>query len=236
MRIFANLLTTSLFCLMISFAQGQVITSKVIAYRAVQANRTFELTPSGTENLLQSLEWGKEDWRFIDFQKWCVGFWPGVLWKLYEGTKAQNLKNEEGRFCLKLTDLSVIKASDQDLSFQIFNSFGHGYRLSRSPEYKKIMLALAGILATLFSPKVETILCPRSVPNMKWIQRITIIDNVINQEMLFWASKNGGSGKLYDIALSHGKLTMKGHITSYYRFCHTVVYNKGTGAKIKAVR
>jgi unsaturated chondroitin disaccharide hydrolase len=70
---------------------------------------------------------------------------------------------------------------------------------------------------------------------MEWPQHNTIIDNMINLEMLFWAFKNGGSKKLYDIAVSHATVTMKNHFRSDYTSYHAVVYNKETGKKIKGV-
>lgn len=39
----------------------------------------------------------------------------------------------------------------------------------------------------------------------------TIMDNMINLEMLFWAAKNGGNPYLFDIAVAHADKTMKYH-------------------------
>lgn len=236
MTIFRNLLLTALFLFVFFVANAQLNTSKAIAYCAVQADKTLKLIPSGHINLPRNIARGKTDWMFVDFKDWCSGFWPGVLWYVYEGTHDPKFKKEADKFSRELTALSMMKAFDHDLGFQIFNSFGNGYRLTKNPEYKKIILASADTLATLFNPKVGTILSwPRPVPNMEWPQHNTIIDNMINLEMLFWASKNGGSKKLYDIAVSHAKTTMKNHFRSDYTSYHAVVYNKKTGAKIKAV-
>ena len=135
-----------------------------------------------------------------------------------------------------LTPLSVSPALDHDLGFQVFNSFGNGYRLTGNPEYKEIILKTADTLATLFNPNVGTILSwPRDVPNMEWPQHNTIMDNMINLELLFWASKNGGDKALYDIAISHADVTMKHHFRPDYSSYHVVVYDRETGKKIKAV-
>lgn len=37
------------------------------------------------------------------------------------------------------------------------------------------------------------------------------MDNMINLEMLFWASRNGGGQNLYDIAVRHAETTMNNH-------------------------
>ncbi|MBE9601519.1 glycoside hydrolase family 88 protein [Pedobacter sp. MC2016-24] len=236
MTIFRNLLFTAIFLFVYVVANAQLNTSRAIAYCAVQADKTLKSIPADSINIPRSIAYGKKDWKFVDFKDWCSGFWPGILWYAYEGTHDVKYKQEADKFSRELTPLSMMKAFDHDLGFQIFNSFGNGYRLTKNPEYKKIILSSADTLATLFNPRAGTILSwPRPVPNMEWPQHNTIIDNMINLEMLFWASKNGGSKKLYDIAVSHAKTTMKNHFRADYTSYHAVVYNRETGAKIKAV-
>src|SRR5690606_31689611 len=114
------------------------------------------------------------------------------------------------KFTEYLEPLSVTPALDHDLGFQVYNSFGNGYRLTKNPAYKEVVLKAADTLATLFNPNVGTILSwPRDVPNMEWPQHNTIMDNIINLELLFWASKNGDNKSLYDMAVSHADVTMK---------------------------
>ena len=234
---FRNLFFTAVVVLGSKISFGQVNTRQSIAYCASQIHKTFRQLPADSvKNIPRSILSGQQQWQFINYQDWCSGFWPGILWYAYEGTLDQKFRTQADKFSRELTPLSMMKAFDHDLGFQIFNSFGNGYRLTKNPEYKKIILAAADTLATLFNPKVGTILSwPRSVPNMEWPQHNTIIDNMINLEMLFWASKNGGDKKLYDIAISHAKTTMKNHFRPDYTSYHAVVYDKENGKKIKGV-
>ena len=56
----------------------------------------------------------------------------------------------------------------------------------------RVILNTADSLATLFNPRVGTILSwPRNVEMFGG--HTTIMDNLINLEMLFWAAKNGGN-------------------------------------------
>lgn len=177
-----------------------------------------------------------KQWRYVDYTDWTSGFWPGELWYLYEDTADQKWSAIADKFTAYLKPLSVTPALDHDLGFQVFNSYGNGYRLTKNPEYKSVLLKTADTLATLYNPKVGTILSwPREVPNMEWPQHNTIMDNMINLELLFWASKNGGSKKLYDIAVSHATVTMNNHFRPDYTSYHVVIYDKETGKKIKAV-
>jgi unsaturated chondroitin disaccharide hydrolase len=52
---------------------------------------------------------------------------------------------------------------------------------------------------------------------------------------LFWAAKNGGGKRLYDIAVSHAATTMKNHFRPDHTSYHVVVYDTLTGKKIKGV-
>jgi unsaturated chondroitin disaccharide hydrolase len=72
------------------------------------------------------------------------------------------------------------------------------------------------------------------VKKMGWPHN-TIIDNMINLELLFWASKNGGNPHLYDIAVKHAETTMHNHFRPDYTSYHVVVYDTITGKKIKGI-
>lgn len=180
---------------------------------------------------------GESKWncRKATKEEWTSGFWPGVLWYDYEYTQDESIKVEAEKFSASLRFLSETPAFDHDLGFLIFCSYGNGYRLTGNPEYKKIILNTADTLATLFNPKVGTILSwPREVEGKGWPHN-TIIDNMINLEMLFWAAKNGENKKLYDIAVAHANTTMENHFKPDYSCYHVVVYDTITGQKIKGI-
>lgn len=58
---------------------------------------------------------------------------------------------------------------------------------------------------------------------------------MLNLELLFWASKNGGGQRFYDIAESHAEVTMKNQFREDYSTCHVVVYDTISGERIKQV-
>jgi len=216
---------------------SKLLDKKQVSYLENQASKTLQTIPAKGDSIIpRNVNNGTAKWRYVPYKDWTSGFWPGTLWYLFEATKNEKWKTEADRFSRVLIPLSQMPAIDHDLGFMIYNSFGNGYRLTGNPEYKQIILRTADTLATLFNPKVGTILSwPRPVPNMEWPQHNTIMDNMINLEMLFWASKNGGDKKLYDIAVSHATTTMKNHFRPDYTSYHVVVYDKETGKKIKGV-
>lgn len=166
--------------------------------------------------------------------EWCSGFWPGVLWYDYELTGDTLVRDEALRYTRELGYLSERPIFDHDLGFLMICSYGNGYRLTADSGYKKVLLASADSLATLFNPNVGTILSwPRNVEMFGGHN--TIMDNMINLEMLFWASKNGGDKTLYDIAVKHAETTMNHHFRPDGTCYHVAVYDPADGHFIKGV-
>jgi beta-xylosidase len=171
----------------------------------------------------------------VEIGDWTVGFWPGILWYNYENTKKTDDRNVAIHYTDLLQPLTGLPAYDHDMGFQFFCSYGNAYRLTGNEIYKQIILNAADTLATLFNPKVGTILSwPREVENRNWPHN-TIMDNMINLEMLYWASKNGGNKKLYDIATQHAETTMKYHFREDGGCYHIAVYDTIDGHFIKGL-
>lgn len=205
-------------------------TVKSIESLQVDSVADYTMMP---RNILQ----GDKTWscRKAAKEEWTAGFWPGVLWYDYEFTKDPEIKNIAEKYTESLGFLSRTSAYDHDLGFLVFCSYGNGYRLTGNQAYKKVILDTADTLATLFNPKVGTILSwPREVEGKGWPHN-TIIDNMINLEMLFWAAKNGENKSLYDIAVSHADVTMKNHFKPDLSCFHVAVYDTITGKLIKGV-
>lgn len=180
---------------------------------------------------------GESHWNLVPvaIEEWTAGFWPGILWYDYEATKDEAIRQQAEYYTGLLKPLADVPAYDHDLGFQMFCSLGNAYRLTGDPAYKDILLRCADTLATLFNPVVGTILSwPREVEPNNWPHN-TIMDNLINLEMLFWASKNGGGQHLYDMAVSHADVTMKHQFRPDYSNHHVAVYDTVTGAFIKGV-
>ncbi len=229
------------FCTCTHQPSGTLDVNKALDYCAKQTQRTLtELkTDSGIDYTMmpRNIMADEQHWncRKATKEEWCAGFWPGVLWYDYEYTKDKQVLEEAENFTHSLKFLSHIPAYDHDLGFLVFCSYGNGYRLTKNPAYKQVILDTADTLATLFNPIVGTILSwPREVEPRNWPHN-TIMDNMINLEMLFWAAKNGGNPYLYDIAVSHADKTMKSQFRPDYTSYHVAVYDTITGNLIKGV-
>lgn len=169
----------------------------------------------------------KKKWNLVGVRDWCSGFWPGVLWYAYEYSGDESIKAAAEKFTLPLKTIAYTPATDHDIGFQVYCSYGNGYRLTGNEEYKKVILAAADTLATLYNPKVGSLLSwPEKI---KEFHHNTIIDNMMNLELLFWAANNGGDKKLYDIALSHAEVTMKYIVRKDSAVYHLAKFNENTG-------
>ena len=173
---------------------------------------------------------GESHWnlRKVDKAEWCGGFFPGTLWYDYEATGDTTILSEARRFTEPLAFLSKTPAYDHDLGFLVITSFLNGYRLTGDEHYKQVLLACADTLATLYNPQVGTILSwPRHVDDFGGHN--TIMDNMINLELLFWASGNGGSDTLRQIAVNHATTTMQHHFRPDGSCYHVAIYDPVSG-------
>lgn len=161
-------------------------------------------------------------------EEWCSGFWPGMLWLDYEATGDTAVARQARRYTEALEPILERPVFDHDLGFLMFCSYGNGYRLTRDPHYRDVILRTADSLATLYNPAVGTMLSwPRNVGMFGGHN--TIMDNMINLETLFWAAENGGSPTLRDIAIRHAEVTMEHHFRPDGTCYHVAVYDPESG-------
>ena len=168
-------------------------------------------------------------------EEWCDGFWPGILWMDYQNTKDEAVRKAAEGYTESLKGIAYRPCYDHDIGFLMFCSYGKGYEVNHSQEYKNVILASADSLATLFNPIVGTILSwPREVKPRNWPHN-TIMDNMMNLDVMFWAAKNGGNKLLYDLAVTHAKTTMQNHFRPDGSCYHVAVYDTISGNFIKGV-
>ena len=209
-------------------------TNANLDYCVAQATRTLAIT-SGYTRMPNSVDPGKNEWHFTRPGSWTSGFWPGVLWYLYEYTGDEKWKTEAEGFTQSIIPPATGRARSHDVGFLAYCSIGNGYRLTQNAEYKQALLQAADSVSVLFNPNVGTFLSwPGMIQKMGWSHN-TIVDNLMNMELLFWAAKNGGSKELYDIAYKHVETTMKYQFRPDYSTYHVIVYDDQTGEYVKGV-
>ncbi len=167
-------------------------------------------------------------------EEWCSGFWSGILWMDYGYSHDSIVGRAAEGYTAALRSCVYRPVYDHDLGFITFCSFGKGYEQNHNATYRQTLLDAADSLATLFRPLAGTILSwPRNVKMFGGHN--TIMDNMMNLDLLFWASRHGGNPLLYDIAVTHAKTTMKHHFRPDGGCYHVAVYDTLTGDFIKGV-
>ena len=171
-------------------------------------------------------------WNCTSIYDWTSGFWPGILWYAYEYSHDAEIKKQAERYSSALYPVLDHKPGNHDLGFMMYCSLGNAYRLTGEQKYKKMLLRAADSLATLFDERVGTIHSWPGMRQQKGWPHNTIIDSMLNLELLFWAAKNGGNKRLYDIAFSHAEVTANNQFRDDYSTCHVVVYDTLSGKRI----
>lgn len=204
-----------------------------LEYCRRQIDRTLTELPNDSA-LPRSIDIDKNKWLTTTPYDWTSGFWPGILWYNYENSdkltdKLQALAYTERQ--RPLVDKGHVP--DHDIGFQLLCSFGHAYANTGRCEYKKILLEGATKLADLYNPKVGTILSwPHAVKDNGWPHN-TIMDNMMNLQLLFFAANNGGSPEFRDIAVSHARRTMENQFRADYTSYHVALYDTVSGKFIR---
>ena len=153
-------------------------------------------------------------------EPWVGGFYPGTLLYLYEATKDTALYNEAVRK-LAVLEKEKYNKTTHDLGFMMYCSFGK----LPNEAHKEVIITSAQSLASRFNEKVGCIRSWDSKPE----QFMVIIDNMMNLELLFAATRLSGDSSFYKIAVTHANTTMAHHFRPDYSSYHLVIYDSKTG-------
>ena len=164
--------------------------------------------------------------KMVRSKDWCSGFFPGCLWYIYEQTNHDKWKKLAEKYTSKIADQQW-NGGTHDMGFKMYCSYGNGYRLTKDAGYRDILIQSAKTLITRFNPKVG---CIRSWDHNadKWDFPV-IIDNMMNLELLYWASKETGDPTYANIANSHAETTMAHHFREDNSSYHVIDFNPETG-------
>ena len=100
-------------------------------------------------------------------------------------------------------------------------SYLNGYRMADKKEYKDVIIEAAKSLSTRFRPNAGVIQswdADKGWQGTRGWKCPVIIDNMMNLEMLFWASEQTNNPKYREIAISHADKTLKNHFRKRYDF------------------
>jgi hypothetical protein len=205
----------------LSVKQMKALADESLQFSAKQYKHMMQSLPDSlfprSTNKDGSLMTAKYNW-------WTAGFYPGSCWYLYEFTKDPAFKQE----ALKRQQYLLpdqYRTNTHDLGFLMYCSFGNELRLEGTPGVKDILMTSSRSLIQRYKPTIGAI---RSWDHAGWKCPV-IIDNMMNLEMLCWATRNSGDSTFYQIAVNHANTTMKNHFRDDYSSYHVIDYDTITG-------
>jgi unsaturated chondroitin disaccharide hydrolase len=167
----------------------------------------------------------------VPAKNWVSGFFPGSLWYIYEFTGDEKWKSAAVKWTQALEEVQF-NTGTHDVGFIINCSYGNGLRLTGEESYKPVMIQTAKSLSTRYNEKVG---CTKSWDwSNKWKFPV-IVDNMMNLELLFEASKLSGDESFKNIAIDHANTTMEHHFRPDYSSWHVVDYDPETGDVLEKV-
>ena len=161
----------------------------------------------------------------IRYDHWVSGFFPGVLWMLYENNNDEKLRRYAEMYTDRVEPAKRV-TNTHDLGFMLYCSFGQGYRLTGNKHYLDVISEGTQSLLTRWNDRLGVIKSWESGP--KW-QYPVIIDNMMNLEMLCFMTRETGDRSYERIAERHANTTMKNHFREDYSTFHVVSYDTITG-------
>ncbi len=221
----------SLFSCSNSKTSSKDFVAENLAFATQQIGREMEMMNANGEILNPRTIEKDGSTRYNTPEMWTSGFFPGSLWYLYELTGDNKWKTEAEKLTGTLDTIQYL-TWHHDVGFMVNCSYGNGYRLTKNDAYKKVIIQTAKSLSTRFRPNIGAIQSWNA--NKGWQaergwQCPIIIDNMMNLELLFEASKLSGDESFKNIAVKHAETTLENHFRPDHSCYHVIDYDTITG-------
>lgn len=165
--------------------------------------------------------------KLVSSNDWTSGFFPGMLWFYYRHTGSERWKQAAAEFT-SLMSKEPFNGNSHDVGFKVYDSYGNGFELTSDSTYRSAVIQGARTLIKRFNPRVG---CIKSWDNQQW-QFPVIIDNMMNLELLFEASRLSGDTTFYHVAVTHALTTLANHFRPDNSSYHVVSYDTLTGKAV----
>lgn len=161
---------------------------------------------------------------------WTNGFWPGLMWIMYDGTK-RDVYKDTAINAEKILDgaLEEYNGLHHDVGFMWHISSGLHYRLLGDKQSRVRTLYAANVLAGRYNIDGKFITAWNGKSQQGW----TIIDSMMNIPLLYWASREIGDARFERIARAQADMAMRDHVRPDGSVVHIVSHDTQTGDVIE---
>ena len=167
---------------------------------------------------------------YVPYDDWTSGFFPGSMWYMYQLTGDEKWEKLAVKYTEALDSVQYL-TWHHDVGFMVGCSYLKGIRMGHE-DYASVVLQTAHSLSTRFRPEAGVIQswdADRGWQAKRGWKCPVIIDNMMNLELLFEATRLSGDSTYYNIAVSHALTTMKNHFREDNSCYHVVEYDTING-------
>ena len=168
---------------------------------------------------------------YIPIDDWTSGFFPATMWYMHDLTGDEKWKTLGVKYTEALDSVKYLKWH-HDVGFMINCSFGNAYRVTGNEAYKDVIVEAARSLATRYRPTPGVIQSwdeDRGWQGTRGWMCPVIIDNMMNLELFFDATRFSGDSTFYEMAVSHADVTLANHFRDDFSSYHVIDYDKVNG-------
>ncbi len=191
----------------------------------IKINKTLDKNLNGFPNYSEKNCWCLSPvtgWK-NSYGDWTAGFWPGILWVLYEITKNTNYFNKATIFTNLLEDR--LRFDSHDLGFLFFPSCVKSTSLSKRSKHYDWALQAATQLANRYDKKTKLI----TIHETNQTDSIAAIDTMMNLPLLWWAYRETANKELLAVAMQHAHSTHHNFLRSDGSTYHIIKSSKKSG-------
>lgn len=170
---------------------------------------------------------------------WTSGFWPGMLWILFDMTNEPVFKEKAWKWDAEIENWlheGELGQLHHDVGFQFLPTAVIKYILTGDRDGKRIGLAAANFMAGRYNPVGKFI---RAWNDDTWEKDKTtgwaIIDCSLNLSLLFWAANETSDPRFKHIATAHADTVLQHFIRPDGSVNHIVSFDAETGAFIESL-
>lgn len=206
----------------------EAVWKKTVSKMDVVIRKTGDKIPYTTVN-------GVYDDKFAEDPTWWTnGFWPGMVWLMYMGTREERYRlvaeKAENRMDTALFGLDgSVEKLHHDVGFMWHISSVANYRLTGSKASKMRGLVAANHLMSRFNVRGGYLTAWNGADRQGW----SIIDTMMNLPLLYWASEETGYDRFSYAAQAHADKTAEHVIRPDGSVIHIIEYDPATGEVVR---
>ena len=174
-----------------------------------------------------------ENGRYVDYSRdeniieWVNGYWPGIMWLMYDATGDENYR-EVAEYGENALDVAMEKYDElhHDVGFMWLLSSVASHHITGNPKSRIRALYAACILAARYNAN------GKYIGAWSWSERVNnyvIIDCLMNIPLLYWAHEQTKNVSFKSIAMSHADTCIRNHVRDDGSVNHIIEYDGNTG-------